>query len=159
MIQKFPLFSLSVVFCLLLCSCAAVQPAAVYQVGAGETIAGMRAAMAGQAGTFIMQQNNLVLLAWPNWSSYSFAVLDISGRVNDLNGLHIDTYNFSAMVKSLETGGWKYIEPAAVPAALAKALAAYSVELVMAGVQSLPSVLVVPVMVLTPSYRSAEVQE
>jgi hypothetical protein len=156
--KLFPLFSYVVVLCMLLNACAAAQPG-VMPLGAGETLAGLRSAMAGQPGTFIMQRGDLILLAWPNWSSYSFAIMDISGRANDLAGLSLNTFSFSEMIKSLEGGGWKYISPGAVPAALAQALGAYTIELVMAGVQSLPTVMLVPVTVLTPKFRSVEVQQ
>lgn len=87
---------------------------------------------------------SLLLMAWPRGGQYAFTLI-AQGKQVDWHGLRLDTTQMSAMVKSLEQGGWKYTGPAGLPPTVAKALGAYSIEAVMLGMQSLPSVLMVPV--------------
>lgn len=143
---------MSLVLCINLAGCATVQAPACAQcvMGAGETIQGLQAALREAPGTFIMQHGNQVLIAFPKGTNYAFACLNTGGKAFDL-AVKTNPENLSQFVKALEDAGWKYIGPAAVPATVSRVVMAYSVELVMAGVQSLPTILVIPVYLVDPS--------
>lgn len=115
-------------------------------LGAGETFAGLQAAMRCAPGTFIMEKGNLLLMAWPKGGEYAFAIIGKNGATaSELNALKVNTESLSMMVKSLEQGGWKNILPAAVPAAVSQALGMLTVEMAMTAMRSLPTIFVVPV--------------
>lgn len=131
---------------------AAFATPTAQQIGAQATFQGMQAAMKCAPGTFIMEKGNLLLMAWPQGSRYAFTIVGKGGEVGQsLTGLNINTLSISAMVKSLEQGGWKYIAPTAVPAALADLLGMLTVEMAMTSMRALPSVFLVPVMLFEPT--------
>jgi hypothetical protein len=128
------------------------------QLGAAETINGLKAVVAANPGTFIMQSKDLLLMAWPQGSNYAFTIIDQSGRAqNSLNGLKLNTVNFAELIKSLEAGGWKYILPAALPEKVLTALGTYSIEAAMTAVKTMPTIWIVPVIILTPPIPQQEV--
>lgn len=151
----YKIFAVSLVLSALLSACAAVQVAPeVMQVapqvapeavalGTGTTIQGIRATLAQQPGTFIMQQNELFLLAWPKGQTYAYLMV---GKGNiDLNSIKANTFDFSKMIRFLEGGGWKYVPASALPAKVVKVLGSYSIEQVVAGAASMTSFYVLPV--------------
>lgn len=117
-------------------------------LGAGETFAGMQAAMRSNPGTMIMEKGNLLLMAWPRGGEYAFALLGKDGRAVDFNALKVNTLSLSMMIKSLQDGGWKSILPSMVPAAVAKVLGMLTVEMAMTSMRSLPTVFLIPVYIL-----------
>lgn len=153
---------LSLVLSLALSGCAAVQfgsaaaPAPMAVLGAGETIKGLQAVVSGAPGTFAMMsaEGDLILMAWPKGSEYAFTYLTTGGAAKtalDSNALRMATEGFANSVKYFETHGWQYLTPDKLPAAVSGAIMAYTLDLVLAGVQTLPTILVVPVIVLPES--------
>lgn len=143
-----------------LLSACGVAPTAAHQVtqlGALESIRGMQAAVSGAPGTFIMQNSEQFILAWPRGTEYAYTVI---GEIPQAlpNAVKYNTINFAQFVKALEGDGWKYIAPAALPKGLASLLLSYSAEMVMAGAQTLPSIFVVPVLILTPAIPSNQTE-
>lgn len=120
-----------------------VSPAMVSPLA---TIEGMRAAFNGAQGTFMMQNGQAVIFAWPNGGSWSFSIVGAGEQA--LKGMRTATVSFSQMVKFLESTGWSYIDKSAVPTAIAQALMAYTAEMALTAMQSLPTVLIVPAMLL-----------
>lgn len=152
---------LSLMLALTLSGCAAVysgsaQAAPVFVLGAGETIQGLQSVVRGAQGTFAMvsAEGDLILMAWPRGGDYAFSYLTTGGAaktVLDQNALKMATEGFANSVKYFETHGWQYLTPDKLPAALTGAIMAYTLDLVMAGVQTLPTILVVPVIILPQS--------
>jgi hypothetical protein len=159
------IFSIALILSVLLSACAAA-PAVVEPIiarsgatlGASETVRGLRAVYNTAPGTFIMQLRDMYVFAWPKGSNYAFTVL-CTGTCPDFNSLRINTLNLASMTKSLQDYGWRMIEPAALPAAITKALTAYSLEAVMASVQCLTNVILVPIIVATPAYQAPVVAQ
>ena len=154
----YKIFAVSLVLSALLSACAAVQVAPevmqvappVVQVapeavalGTGATIQGVRAALAQQPGTFIMQNKDLFLLAWPKGSNYAYLVVGKGSF--DVNAWARDTFNFQGAIRTLENGGWKYVPASALPAKIVNVLGSYSIEQVVAGAASMTSFYVLPV--------------
>ncbi len=127
-------------------------------LGAGETFAGLQAAMRAAPGSFIMEKGQLILFAWPRAGEYAFAILgkDPALAAPDLNGLKVNTLSLTMMVKSLQDGGWKYMLPAQVPVWLANSLSMLTVEMAMTSLRTLPSVFLVPAFMFieTPEVNS-----
>jgi hypothetical protein len=119
-------------------------------LGAQETFRGLQAVMRSAPGTFVMERGELLLMAWPRKGEYAFAVLSKTGVGSNLSGLKVNTFSLSEMMKSLETDGWKFITPKAVPAAIADSLKALTVEMALMSMRSLPSVFIVPVTLFDP---------
>ncbi len=121
-------------------------------LGAQETFEGLRQAMRACPGTFIMERGNLLLMAWPRGTAYAFAIIGKDGSAGaDLTGLRVSTLSISAMVKSLEEGGWRYILPAAVPSTIAKALGMLSVEMALTSMRAMPSIFLIPLWIMEPT--------
>jgi hypothetical protein len=140
---------------LALCSCAALQS----PIGAAATFNGLKNVAAGNPGTFIMQANNMVMLAWPRGGEYAFAMFcDGACPAMKLTATMIGTLNFSETVKYLENVGWRYIQPSDLPAWIASALAASTVEAMTSAIKTLPSIFIVPVISVTPAWIAPEVQ-
>lgn len=147
------------------CSAAVVDPTigTGAAIGTAETISGLRSVVQGLPGTMLYQLENQVLMAWPKGGTqYAFAVMQTNGapvsEILTINGKAVSTYRMVDLVKALESSGWKAITPGALPALMVEALTAYTVELVALGMQSLPSVIVVPMLFLTPYPEVIEVQ-
>jgi hypothetical protein len=163
--EKFLLFVISV--SLLLSGCGGTSPkdASLAPLQGGEgvseaviapisiyaTLQGMRAAAAGNAGTFLMESDKVIVFAWSKGNAWNFAAIARDGRpVLDMvkefvNGQKIDTYSFSGFIKSLESVGFKQITPDLLPAEVTGTLLGYTTELLSLGVRALPSVMVIPV--------------
>jgi hypothetical protein len=113
------IFTLALLLSLILSACAAADPAVVdvsrgAQIGAQMTLDGMRSVYQGQPGSVVMQMRDMYLLAWPKGVNYGFTVV-CTGQCPDFNSLKINTVSLGEMIKSLESYGWKYISPAALP--------------------------------------------
>lgn len=163
MYQKYSryIWTIALVLSLFLSSIACVGAAMTSgggtALGAADTINGLKSVAAGNPGTFIMQSKDLILMAWPSGANYAFAIIDQTGKAHSsLAGLKLNTLNFTEMVKSLEAGGWKYILPAALPEKILIAVGTYSLEAAMTAVNAMPTVWVVPVIMLTPVYQQQE---
>lgn len=138
------LLSMALLLSLLLSGCAAAQVGSGAALGAGETIDGMRSVLSGTPGTFVMQGRDAFLLAWPRGSNYAFTVIG-NGSLPAFNSTRANPLALTRLVHDLEGAGWKLTTPAALPAFMAEALQAYTIEAVMAGTQTLPTILVIPV--------------
>lgn len=158
------IFSIALLLSILLSSgCAAsvsapVVPEVAVQagtlpLGAQATVTGIRAVLAEMPGTFIMQSENMFLLAWPKGSSYAYVFLG-KGTL-DLNGLKSNTINVTNMVKYLEGGGWKYVPVSALPAKVLQVLGSYTVEMVVAGASTLTTVFVLPVFLIDGEFMQS----
>ena len=136
---------------LLLTSCAALPdvmqaaPVVVAEaassgaaVGALETLRGMSSVLVEGSGAFIMQSGDNFLLAWPSGSAWEFVFLNASGA--PMNGIKLNVFSFSDLVKQLEALGWQYVAPSALPAALTNVL--------MFGTNALPTIFVLPAILL-----------
>jgi hypothetical protein len=146
------LVNLVLVTCLALAlsACAAVQS----PIGAGATFYGMKSVMQQAPGTFVMQANNMILMAWPKGSNYAFAMFCDGACPNaSLTGKTIGTMTFVDTVKYLESMGWKYIQPSDLPGWITKALAMGTAEAAMTAMRALPSIWIVPVIILTPAWN------
>jgi len=156
--EKFLLFVISV--SLLLSGCGGqsvtttqgeVDASVIAPISIYATLQGMRAAAAGNAGTFLMESDKVIVFAWSKGSAWNFAAIARDGRpVLDMvkefvNGQKIDTYSFSGFIKSLESAGFKQITPDLLPAEVTGTLLGYTTELLSLGVRALPSVMVIPV--------------
>ncbi|NMC84321.1 MAG: hypothetical protein GYA58_03445 [Anaerolineaceae bacterium] len=130
-------------------------------MGAAETVRGMQSVAQGAPGTFVLQNGDTFLLAWPRGQQYAFTLLSSGGSTiaADLNALRTNTLDFASMVQRLQVAGWRLISPAQLPPAVVTTLSAYSVEAVIAGVVAMPNVVMVPVVVMTPSFHTNEVQQ
>lgn len=136
----------SLIVAMLITGCG-VAPAAVdvssqAALGIGETIRGMQSALMEGPGTFIMQNGEQFMLAWPKGSSYAFTF--ISGTGAKLNGINTNVFSFSELVSNLEANGWQYIGPASVPAMMFNTIMSYTIEMVMLGVNGMPSIFIMP---------------
>ena len=157
------IFSIALLLSILLssgCAAAVSAPVApevvqtgVLPLGTQATVTGIRAVLAEMPGTFIMQSENMFLLAWPKGSSYAYVFLG-KGTL-DLNGLKANTINVSNMVKYLEGGGWKYVPVSALPAKVFQVLGSYTVEMVVAGASSLTTVFVLPVFLVDGEFMQS----
>lgn len=145
--DMYKLFTIALLLSLLLSACAAVHSGTgMTAIGASETISGMRRALGGAPGTFVMQGKDAFLLAWPRGSSYAFTVIG-NGSLPAFNSTRANPLALTRLVQDLEADGWKITTPAAIPAYVADALKAYTIEAVMAGSQTLPTILVIPVII------------
>lgn len=138
----------SLIIAILVAGCGAA-PATVdvstqAALGIGETISGMQSVLAEGPGTFIMQNGNQFMMAWPKGSSYAFTFLSSSGA--ELSGINTNVFSFSELVSNLEANGWQYIGPASVPALLFNTIMSYTIEMVMIGVNAMPSIFIMPMM-------------
>lgn len=156
------IFSIALLLSILLSSgCAAAVAPVVPEVaqtgalplGAQATVTGIRAVLAEVPGTFIMQNKDLFLLAWPKGSSYAYVFLG-KGTL-DLNGLKANTIDVSNMVKYLEGGGWKYVPVSALPAKIFQVLGSYTVEMVVAGASTLTTVFVLPIFLIDGEFMQS----
>lgn len=124
---------------------AVIAPISIYA-----TLEGMRAAAGGQAGTFLMESDKVIVFAWSKGSNWNFAAIAKDGKpVLDMladfaNGQKVDTWTFSQFIRDLESVGYKQISPEMLPAGVSGTLLSYTAELVMLGVRALPSVMVIP---------------
>jgi len=121
-------------------------------LGAGETIKGMQAAMQSAPGSFIMANGEQLLFVWPKGQNYALAALNAGSADQLIGASRAGAVTLTEYVKALESGGWRIIQPAAVPAGIAQALTAYSVEMAITALQGLPTVFMLPVspVMLTP---------
>lgn len=137
------IFCLALILAIFLSGCGAVQVGA--PIGALQTLQGMQAVINSAPGTLAMAKDTSVLLAWPCGQNYAFAL--VRGTIDVIPGLNaqsLETLSFAETVLKLQKVGWKIVDPTQLPAAITGAISAYSVELVMLGVQSLPTIFMVP---------------
>jgi hypothetical protein len=130
----------------------------VSPVSVGNTLHGMRSAVQGGQGTFIMadQASRTVMLAWQNGLSYNFVALNAANSqpVSNFmqiatNGNRVDVRSFSELVRCLEGNGWRYIAPSALPTGLVADLV--GVQAWFVGFKwAMPTVLVLPMVLQTP---------
>ena len=130
----------------------------VAPVGVGNTLYGMRSAVQGVQGTFIMsdQASRIVMLAWQSGSSYNFVALNAANSqpVSNFiqvatNGNRVDVRSFSELIKCLEGNGWRYLAPSALPVGLVSDL--LGVQAWFMGFKwAMPTVLVLPMVLQTP---------
>jgi hypothetical protein len=146
------LINLVLITCLALalCSCAAVQS----PIGAGATFYGLKSVVQQAPGTFVMQANNMILMAWPTGAKYAFALFcDGACPLAETTGRVVQTMSFSETVRYLESCGWTYMQPENLPTWITSALATGTVEAMVAAMRSLPSIWMVPVIILTPQWN------
>jgi hypothetical protein len=125
------------------------QASSAAVLGAGETIDGLKSVVAGAPGTFLMQAEGMFLAAWPRNGAYALTVINSTGKpCVDFNAARVNTLDLSGAVNLLQKEGWKVVGPSALPRAVWMALSGYTVELVMAGAQSLPMVFILPVVIV-----------
>ena len=151
---------LSLILSMALSGCGAVSngsAAPMMVLGAGETLRGLQSVVRGAPGTFAMvsAEGDLLLMAWPkDAANYAFSYISAGGSaktVLDDHALKMACEGFANSVKYFETHGWKYLTPDKLPAAVSGAIMAYTLDLVMAGVQTLPTIFLVPVIILPQS--------
>jgi hypothetical protein len=123
-------------------------------IGTAETISGLKAVVSGQPGTLVYQLETTIMMAWPSGSNYAFAVMTTNGQpitgMTMINGQAVSTYKLCDLIKTMEANGWKAIDPKLIPTVLVQALTAYTVEAVVAGMQTLPTIIVLPSIWLEP---------
>ena len=148
------ILSISLIISLFIGACGAIQTASTTgTLGAAETFEGMKMVYQQASGTILMQKGELYLMAWPRGADYALTILSQNKNAPEaLNATRSGVISFSEYIKTLEAGGWKYAAPSALPATIAKALTAYSVEAAVTALNGLPTVFVMPVMIVTPPY-------
>jgi hypothetical protein len=152
--------NLVLIFVLTACAAGQIQaPSAAQSIVAPlslyGTLTGLRSVVQSAPGTFVMENDQLIMLAWPAGANYAFAIFSKTGRpVCDLfdlltrmgyAGNKTDVFTMSGLVKWAEASGWKYILPAALPKTILAALQSYTISAVSAGAQSLPEILLFPI--------------
>lgn len=116
-------------------------------VGTMSTLNGMRLVLQEGSGAFIMRYGEQFMLAWPRGSAWEFVFLTSSGLPN---GIKLNVFSFSDLVKQLEGSGWEYATPSSLPAAIMNVLSA--------GTNCLPSIFVLPAGIM-PEVPVREVDE
>lgn len=156
--MKAKLISLLLIILTTVAACAALSaPAASTPMGAAETVRGLQAVVRESTGTFVMQNGQQFLMAWPKGSQYAVAILG-QGSAESIRAIPQDPVKLTTMVKSLQASGWSFSDPGHLPTAIVTALmGSSSVDAVLAGLRFMPSVLMVPAIVLTPHIPQSEV--
>ncbi|HML40378.1 MAG TPA: hypothetical protein PKD23_06830 [Bellilinea sp.] len=121
----------------------------VFPVDLLNSVAGMRAAAAGKAGTAVYAGNNLYVMIWPYRGEYAFAVIDQAGGLSDMlqkmvNANGASVWKTADLVKWMETNGFTRIDPKLLPAGIGQALLGQYFAAVAAGSQALFTPLLVP---------------
>jgi hypothetical protein len=118
------------------------------------TLSGMRSVVQGAPGTFVMEKDALYMLAWPVKDGFwAFACLTKAGDpIKDIatyvNGTKVDTLTMANFLASLEQDGWQSVSAKVLPAGITSALGSYMTFLMSVGARSMPSPLMVPVIIL-----------
>jgi len=139
---------------LLILALAMLATGAISGLSFQSTLQGMRSVVHGNPGTFVMAKNDLFMLAWPVKDGFwAFACLTKAGDpIRDLatyvNGTKVDTLTMANFLADLETDGWQSVSAKTLPAGISGALGSYMTYLMSIGVRSLPSPLLVPVIIM-----------
>lgn len=113
------------------------------------TVAGMRAAAAGRAGTAIYEGHNLYVMMWPYRGGYAFSVINQAGDVVDdlarmVNATGTNVYKMSDLVKWMEANGFKRVMPEALPVGIGQVLLGQVMAAVASGSRALTTPLLIP---------------
>jgi hypothetical protein len=149
-------FSLALILSILLSGCAAAQidsavSPQLQPVGFYTTLVGIRSAVACAPGTFLMENKDVVMAAWPFGGNYAFASFSKTGKpIVDLmaemggNGQRTDVFTMSSLTRYLEDNGWRYITPDRLPLPLLATLKSYAAVSLENAPQTFTTILVVP---------------
>lgn len=113
----------SIWLALILTSCGAVQYAQDVQViDPAATLKGMSQAINGQAGTYVLQQGEYLLLGWPAGTKYGWVIFNQAGDLTNaakfLCGNKACPEAASEFYNWLMQNGWTSISAGAVPGAI-----------------------------------------
>jgi hypothetical protein len=139
---------------LLVLALAMLASGAISGISFQSTLSGMRQVVQGQPGTFVMMKNDLFMLAWPaGENAWAFACLNkfgdpIKNIASYVNGTRVDTLTMANFLADLETDGWQSVSAKTLPAGISGALGSYMTYLMSIVVRSLPSPLLVPVIIM-----------
>lgn len=129
-------------FTLVILSINACAPAPL--VGSAETVAGMQAVVRGEVGTFVMTDGISYMLAWPKGNQYAWTVIN-NARGIDFNAIRNSATTLTKLVLDLERNGFYYVPFDQMPKDIVAQILGYSLtQLVITGVQSFPTVFLVP---------------
>lgn len=119
--RKIP--NLLVIICLIMVALLGIRMPSV--LGLEQTLQGIREALAGMPGTFIMTNPNaqFYLIAWPRGVNYGMTIFNTGGtpaqNVEMVGmGQRIGVLNFSQSVNHLQDIGWTFVHPNDVPNAI-----------------------------------------
>ena len=117
-------------------------------VGTMEMLQGMQMAMQDGSGAFIMQSADAqsFLMAWPKGSAWEFALLSRDGL--PINGIKLNVFSFSDLVKQLEAIGWVYVSPEMAATVLPAAV----MDVMLFGLNAMPSIFVLPAIVVPEEF-------
>lgn len=123
--------------------------ASAFPVNFYNSLAGMRSAAAGRAGTAIYEGRSLYVLIWPYRGGYAFAVINQTGDLVDdlarmVNATGTDIYRMSDLVKWMETNGFKRVLPEALPVGIGQVLLGQVMGAVASGSRALITPLILP---------------
>ena len=130
----------------------------VYAVHIGSTVNGIKAALAGRSGTYILQRKDVIMFGWSIKDAWAFATVSAKSGSPIKNFAHVaktgnlvNCKTFTELVSLLKYNGWKAIPASAVPVGLKTAVASSTVaELMRWAGNTMTSFLVVPVGAVTP---------
>ena len=146
-------YTIALVFMFLSSGCSAAMPVnyapplaeQVLSIQPSSVMYGIRAALAGHAGTGILTDGTRYLFTWsyPNMSAIGFFGVDSQGKILDAakiirNGGNLaNSQTVSGLIECLKSHGWRDIAPSAVPTTLvwlAKASVSFPVMIFTVGV-------------------------
>jgi hypothetical protein len=142
---------------------AAIAQFAIPMLGLNQTVAGMRAAVNGQPGTFVYSKPGIdyVLLGWSQGSDYGFIFVDQAGKVlkdwSQLFGTRACWNDAACFLTSIERDGWGSIPAGLLPRALVASVGQVGFILSLANT-GLPTILLVPAGVLDLNLIRLEVK-
>jgi hypothetical protein len=127
----------------------------IVSLGAAETIRGIKSVVAGAPGTFALidASKQVLILAWPRGQAYAFSMLDVDGKFLTSNAMKLATMSLATSVKGLQAQGWQILTRTEIPLAVARAVSAYSVEMMMLGVKGLPTIFVIPYFLIPDQFK------
>lgn len=135
----------------------------VLPLGLMATLDGLRSVVAGKAGTLIIENEKLVLMAWPVGENYGFAIIGKDGKpiYETLKAMgwtsQISTPSSVANLISFALDkGWKFISPAQLPVTVVTGLMNATIA---SATNILPNVLVLPAGNLTPFMPDTPVKD
>ena len=144
--NRFILFNLALICTVFLSGCGAFQaggPAA--PIGALQTLQGLQSVINGAPGTLALGKADAILMAWPYNGNYAFALIKGTlEAVPGMNGTSVNTLSFTETINQYIKAGWKLMPADKLPPAIIGVVTSYSIELIALGVQSLPTIFMVP---------------
>jgi hypothetical protein len=113
------------------------------------TVMGMRSAAQGKVGSFMLQNDKLLVFVWQNGGKYGFALIPKNAQdalqeiMNFKNGTGAPVEDVSRFVNDVENMGYEYVQPEQLPAPLMESLLSVKAYLMAIG-QSFTTIWMIP---------------